>query len=78
VRHPFHGGGLYPIHSHCFGYSTRRRVAELTDAAVEFEVIPHDHWYQPDWIDDLWTYVQVSPTQRLEPDPTFPQVTYRK
>jgi len=27
-------------------------VTELTDAIVEFGVIPHDHWYQPEWIDE--------------------------
>jgi len=27
-------------------------VTELTDATVEFGVIPHDHWYQPDWVDE--------------------------
>jgi alpha 1,2-mannosyltransferase len=34
------------------GHSSRRRVTELTDATVEFGVIPHDHWYQPDSIDE--------------------------
>ena len=24
----------------------------LTDAPVQFGLIPHDHWYQPDWIDE--------------------------
>lgn len=24
----------------------------LTSAKMEFGVIPHDHWYQPDWIDE--------------------------
>ena len=24
----------------------------LTDAPVSFGVIPHDHWFQPDWIDE--------------------------
>lgn len=24
----------------------------LTDAPVHFGLIPHDHWYQPDWIDE--------------------------
>ena len=27
-------------------------MTELTDATVEFGVIPHDHWYQPDSIDE--------------------------
>lgn len=31
---------------------TGRRVTELTDANVEFGLIPKDHWYQPDWIDE--------------------------
>jgi alpha 1,2-mannosyltransferase len=29
-----------------------RRVTELTDSTVEFGLIPRDHWYQPDWIDE--------------------------
>lgn len=24
----------------------------VTYSKVEFGVIPHDHWYQPDWIDE--------------------------
>jgi len=24
----------------------------LTPAQVEFGLIPHDHWFQPDWIDE--------------------------
>lgn len=29
-----------------------RAVSVLTSAQIEFGVIPHDHWYQPDWIDE--------------------------
>ena len=29
-----------------------RRVTMVTYSKVEFGVIPHDHWYQPDWIDE--------------------------
>jgi alpha 1,2-mannosyltransferase len=29
-----------------------RRVTGLTDADVKFGLIPHDHWYQPNWIDE--------------------------
>ena len=29
-----------------------RRITELTDAPVSFGLIEHDHWYQPDWIDE--------------------------
>jgi hypothetical protein len=29
-----------------------RRVTELTDSNVQFGLIPRDHWYQPDWIDE--------------------------
>ena len=29
-----------------------RRVRVLTDADVRFGLIPHEHWYQPDWIDE--------------------------
>jgi alpha 1,2-mannosyltransferase len=28
------------------------RVARLTDATVEFGLIPPAHWHQPDWIDE--------------------------
>lgn len=28
------------------------RVTVLTDAPISFGLIPHDHWYQPDWIDE--------------------------
>jgi len=29
-----------------------RRVQVLTDAPVHFGLIPQEHWYQPDWIDE--------------------------
>ena len=29
-----------------------RTIQGLTDASVEFGLIPNDHWYQPDWIDE--------------------------
>lgn len=29
-----------------------RTILDLTDAPVEFGLIPRDHWYQPDWIDE--------------------------
>lgn len=28
------------------------RIKELTDATVEFGVIPKEHWNQPDWVDE--------------------------
>jgi len=30
----------------------KERVRVLTDAPIHFGQIPHDHWYQPDWIDE--------------------------
>ncbi|KAF9448417.1 glycosyltransferase family 15 protein [Macrolepiota fuliginosa MF-IS2] len=30
----------------------KNRIKVLTAAKVEFGLIPHDHWYQPDWIDE--------------------------
>ncbi|KAF9221140.1 glycosyltransferase family 15 protein [Gyrodon lividus] len=30
----------------------KRRVRVLTDAPVSFGVIPREHWFQPDWIDE--------------------------
>ncbi|KAF8559599.1 glycosyltransferase family 15 protein [Imleria badia] len=29
-----------------------RRVSVLTNAPISFGVIPHEHWFQPDWIDE--------------------------
>jgi alpha 1,2-mannosyltransferase len=30
----------------------KSRVSVLTDAPIHFGLIPHDHWFQPDWIDE--------------------------
>ncbi|KAH9966683.1 glycosyltransferase family 15 protein [Russula dissimulans] len=30
----------------------KERVSEITDATVEFGLIPPSHWHQPDWIDE--------------------------
>ena len=27
-------------------------ILEITDSKVEFGLIPRDHWFQPDWIDE--------------------------
>ncbi|KIY70889.1 glycosyltransferase family 15 protein [Cylindrobasidium torrendii FP15055 ss-10] len=35
-----------------FSETFKTRITELTDATVEFGLIPNDHWYQPDWIDE--------------------------
>ncbi|KAJ7172462.1 glycosyltransferase family 15 protein [Mycena filopes] len=35
-----------------FSDEFKTRVAALTDATVQFGLIPHEHWYQPDWIDE--------------------------
>ncbi|GJE90829.1 glycosyltransferase family 15 protein [Phanerochaete sordida] len=35
-----------------FSDEFKERVTALTDAPVHFGLIPHDHWYQPDWIDE--------------------------
>ncbi|KAF9780462.1 glycosyltransferase family 15 protein [Thelephora terrestris] len=35
-----------------FSEEFKSRVRVLTDAPVHFGLIPHDHWYQPDWIDE--------------------------
>ncbi|KAJ3556164.1 hypothetical protein NP233_g12040 [Leucocoprinus birnbaumii] len=31
----------------------KKRIRVLTSAKVEFGLIPPDHWYQPDWIDEV-------------------------
>ncbi|KAJ7429936.1 glycosyltransferase family 15 protein [Mycena galericulata] len=30
----------------------KRRISVLTDAPISFGLIPHEHWVQPDWIDE--------------------------
>ncbi|KAH8116552.1 glycosyl transferase [Phellopilus nigrolimitatus] len=35
-----------------FTYEFKRRIRALTRADVHFGLIPSDHWYPPDWIDD--------------------------
>ncbi|KAJ7065565.1 glycosyltransferase family 15 protein [Mycena amicta] len=30
----------------------KRSVSAITSSKVEFGLIPHDHWFQPDWIDE--------------------------
>jgi alpha 1,2-mannosyltransferase len=35
-----------------FDQSFKDRVSELTDAKVQFGLIPNDHWVQPAWIDE--------------------------
>lgn len=29
-----------------------RRISNIVSTTAEFGVIPHDHWFQPDWIDE--------------------------
>ncbi|PCH38078.1 glycosyltransferase family 15 protein [Wolfiporia cocos MD-104 SS10] len=35
-----------------FSDEFKSRIQVLTDAPVEFGLISHDHWYQPEWIDE--------------------------
>ncbi|KAI0763668.1 glycosyltransferase family 15 protein [Irpex lacteus] len=35
-----------------FSEEFKERVKGITDAPVTFGLIDHDHWYQPDWIDE--------------------------
>ncbi|TFK29950.1 glycosyltransferase family 15 protein [Coprinopsis marcescibilis] len=35
-----------------FNDDFKRRVTEVTDSKVEFGLIPREHWYQPDWVDE--------------------------
>ncbi|KAH7889673.1 glycosyltransferase family 15 protein [Phlebopus sp. FC_14] len=35
-----------------FSADFKRRVSVLTDAPVSFGLIPREHWFQPDWIDE--------------------------
>ncbi|KAH8112588.1 glycosyl transferase [Phellopilus nigrolimitatus] len=35
-----------------FNEEFKTRVAALTDSEVRFGLVPHEHWFQPDWIDE--------------------------
>ncbi|KAJ7905508.1 glycosyltransferase family 15 protein [Mycena olivaceomarginata] len=35
-----------------FSEEFKARITTITDSPVEFGLIPHDHWFQPDWIDE--------------------------
>ena len=35
--------------SHCYSF---RWTSEVTSTPCSYGKIPHDHWYQPDWIDE--------------------------
>ncbi|KAJ3489079.1 hypothetical protein NLI96_g2376 [Meripilus lineatus] len=35
-----------------FSDQFKKQISELTDAKVEFGLIPHDHWFQPTWINE--------------------------
>ncbi|KAI0273644.1 glycosyltransferase family 15 protein [Gloeopeniophorella convolvens] len=35
-----------------FTVQFKERIAELTDAPIEFGLIPKEHWVQPEWIDE--------------------------
>lgn len=35
-----------------FSDEFKTRVANLTNGEVKFGLVPHDHWFQPEWIDD--------------------------
>lgn len=43
---------VYPDHSVTVAYLFNSRVLLETSAAVEFGLIPKEHWVQPDWIDE--------------------------
>ena len=30
----------------------RRRLRNVINGEVTFDEIPHDHWFQPEWIDE--------------------------
>ncbi|THH16350.1 hypothetical protein EW146_g4283 [Bondarzewia mesenterica] len=40
------------LNEEAFDTKFRETVLDLTDAKIEFGLIPRDHWFQPDWIDE--------------------------
>ncbi|KIL57872.1 glycosyltransferase family 15 protein [Amanita muscaria Koide BX008] len=46
---------MYPyvfLNEEPFTDEFNKRVSVLTNSKMEFGVIPRDHWFQPDWIDE--------------------------
>ncbi|EPT06130.1 hypothetical protein FOMPIDRAFT_133816 [Fomitopsis schrenkii] len=35
-----------------FSDEFKKMILEITSSKVEFGLVPHDHWFQPDWIDE--------------------------
>lgn len=51
----FNGKYRYPyvfLNEEAFTEKFKKRITDLTDADVQFGLIPHDDWYQPAWIDE--------------------------
>jgi alpha 1,2-mannosyltransferase len=40
------------LNEELFSDEFRKRVTDLTDASVQFGLIPRDHWHQPGWINE--------------------------
>lgn len=55
MEYRFNRNWNYPyvfLNEEPFTEDFKKRISVLTDAKVEFGVIPHDDWYQPSWIDE--------------------------
>ncbi|XP_006456474.1 hypothetical protein AGABI2DRAFT_211452 [Agaricus bisporus var. bisporus H97] len=55
IEDRFNGRHGYPyvlLNEVPFTEEFQMRITVLTSAKVEFGLIPRDHWYQPDWIDE--------------------------
>jgi alpha 1,2-mannosyltransferase len=52
-KYAYHFYFLFSLISfHFLMLSIIRWTSEVTGAKTSYGLIPHDHWYQPDWIDE--------------------------
>ena len=58
----------------------KARVRRVTNASTEFGVIPHEHWFQPDWVNETLAEekrVALSKVPATWPIPYALSVSYR-
>ena len=43
---------IFCLRLNALSYIFPRRVTNIIQSPVEFGIVPRDHWFQPDWIDE--------------------------
>ncbi|KAH9926216.1 glycosyltransferase family 15 protein [Fomitopsis serialis] len=58
-----------------FSDEFKNMILEITNSNVEFGLIPHDHWYQPSWIDE--DKASVARKQMIKDQVIYGGLSYR-